>query len=662
MRKILSSTRSLLVFILIAAMPVSYFLLEELLITLIVIATLLSLLIAFAILVKVSKNKEKKRLTRPSAGYMSTKAKVIAKTEFEKNICSVTFAFDYQGKNVETKVIIEGCKKQIDTYLREGNNAKIFVNPADPNDVIIPQLAYKQRKQNDDGLFWRLFEGFFKYIVPLGVAASIIIPLYFTFKDNFKDKFSRDEKEPDFRFESLCYFRGNTETIWELYSDETSKYRLVVKNPYSKIPIAEITQTYDKLPSNMHIMAQKDKIWVVAAERFKMPVIDAYNPYSYQREICDTVFLNMYPEIQGVPTDSYYPKTLNYYENGRASSDLKSIYDKNIISFETSEGKEYFYVFSTKRLFNNEEELYWYLCLDRYTSLNSFHRHYLFYDNNKDTSHLYKSTGASVLFNKYPIDKHWDDPYFNPYLRGNLTQMINTPFNKASIIFEKGNVVCVKHINRNNTDVISVFENEKLLADIDLSKCANYKLLNGANDVFTLQKHDTLFFRSKHLGEIHFHLSTGKTRYSAEELLPFQPRKRMFHLKYDASHENNELYVFNMNLTSDNANRIDVAQRLKNAQIVYQNDDIALLAFQTSKKDVFEYNFVCVHYNGKTLYNLTGDDIARVKSVLISPESYLQNHLTINLAGNYLVMVFDDWGVICFHAISGKKLWFSGVD
>jgi len=658
MNKILPLTRKLIVFAILVAIPTGYFLINELQGRLVLSALLILLLLGFALIVKRSNSKEKRKLTRPLAGYISTKAKVILVSKFGKNMHALTFSFDYQGKTIETRVIIEGYRKQIETYLRKGNNAKIFVNPDNPVQIVIPQLSFKNKsKKSEESLFWRLFEGFFKYILPVGIAAAIIIPLYFSLKDNLNDVFNRGKKAPDFRFESLCYFKGNTETVWELYSDEASKYKLIVKNPMTNKVYKEIEQKHDVFPEYLHVFASNNKIWVVGAEKGKKPIIDAYNPNSLTREICDTIFTKMFPQIEGKITDSYYPNFLRYYVNGRISGNLVSKDDYRVLSFKTTHDKTFFYVFETGTLFDNEDDLYWYLCLDKYNHLNPSNYYYLYYSEKPEDAQLYKSKRNFARDNTAPVDINEEGYNNNLFRSGDFQLVANLSFSMASIVYADKDLVCIKHRNNKKKYIISIYNENKLVSDIDMSKCRNYYYLVEPEQVLTIRKGDTLLFRSKYLGTISFDLQSKKTDYIPDELYKNAQRKRIFSTKYDLEHENNELYVTETGFIPIKSSRLLSETRLKNAGIAYQDDNIALVYFKTISNDALVYHIIGVDYKGNILYTLDENDILQLNGFSLSQNDYFEEHLITLKTGNDLVLVFNEVGVIRINAKTGKTVY-----
>jgi len=502
------------------------------------------------------------------------------------------------------------------------------------------------------------------------------------------DKFDIDSKKYD--LSGICYVPGNPETIWECYFipssfDDTQKgaYKIIVKNARTGEEIKTIKETFDKAEHSFEIVYSNNRVWILGYDLDKPPVIEAYNPSTYDKILDIETIKSQYPELKQGIIDGQF-----FYDTKAHDSQLsifKDIPKHEIVEMVGADGNKRYYNIGKAELYSDKNELYWNYGIsnNRMAENSGDYIYYLVYRNDRNKSYLYRWKPKSKNAIISSSDPHQIDSLLNNGFIDIELEKTNyiEAFEKAKIVFQDSMLICVlhtTHLSGETIHQITCLNNSgENIGDIHLSMFTKYHL-QQIDELFisAYRKDNIVTFRVEGLGEVSLDLINKTIQFNNDV------HSYPFILVETSNYSQKYLYVnlascidlqyasfgqedkFFKQLREKNVLKHLIPETvLMYPGILYQNESLAIIYYYKPKSNNGnECEILCVDKQGNVLHKIPQTQWPhnnKIKEEIngYHGTNYLEDNLSATMSGSSLVVIFKRLGAICIDIKTKKVLW-----
>jgi hypothetical protein len=339
MKKISRSTRTSIIFLLLTASVSSFFIIENDTASVSSVILFFALFLGFIIYLNTLKSRKHRQNDKIVAGTEKVLAKILAVKKVNLSVFVIQFLINLPTQKYISGLVVRTFDSEEINKYQAGKSIYVYINPKDPNDIIIP-LAKKEiikpiGKRSFGGALITIIIIFSSVVVPIGIP--VIIGL-------------TDTSDREFQDEAFICANDNGGMIWEVRVKQYDKIYIKIYDPVNQEKEKSIKETRDDDDEGymyLFLCQQKNKVFVVGTGT--SPVIYIYDAVSYEKlmdikqfEQSNSFLIGGIAEIQR-----------KHYN--------KKIIEENIIEITTKDGNKYIYNITGDKFYNSEWELSLYL-------------------------------------------------------------------------------------------------------------------------------------------------------------------------------------------------------------------------------------------------------------------------------------------------------------
>ncbi len=251
---------------------------------------------------------------------------------------------------------VEEKLKNFEYYVE--NQIEIWINPNNPDEFYIPVISETIKETNK---FQRKIKKRI-YLTFIGILVPVFILNGFLFRKEIKEVKDfllgkpSSSKNQTYDFESLCYVHNGIHQVWELHAENKQDYKIKIKSPFAHIMLHEISEEVWGAYQTFDILKIDSNVWVIASDKNKAPVLNAYDIYTYEKVYTiDSLLAKMSITIEQIKKSSH-PAFLLGYKHNKLDIYFNSRRAYNVLAFDTYDKKEHFFVLDSLKLYNSKEE------------------------------------------------------------------------------------------------------------------------------------------------------------------------------------------------------------------------------------------------------------------------------------------------------------------
>ena len=335
MNRVSNISKVLLIILLLLICIYAFCFLQNKTIAYLILSLSMTVLIIFMIYLIFGKNIKNKRNEKITQQTCKVTARILAVKTDSPGIIILQLLISLPTKDYVTSLIISKSSENQEIHYRAGQEINVFINPKNPNDIILPDTRKEITEQKK--LVWKniLMGTLSLFPIVLLVVGMPVWLIYFN--------------KPDKKFQDIFYIQLNNkqENIWELQFQPPKKLFIKIYDPVSKKKIKTIEDEKDKKMDHymdFFFSRQEQKVFIIG--KGDSPVIDIYDAVTFEK-LSDIKKFEQSNVIldKGIASVQYE----NPYFN-RLNKD-------DVIEITTNDGNKYFYNIPNNKFYYSENEL-----------------------------------------------------------------------------------------------------------------------------------------------------------------------------------------------------------------------------------------------------------------------------------------------------------------
>lgn len=276
-----------------------------------------------------SKQTRRNQVKKIIASTERVSAKALSVKRLGENSVIIQFLIKNPEKDYIASLVILDADEEQQNKFETGKNTFIYVNPANPYDIVIPE-AVKQKAQKSKNVWKTAF-----WLLPILLAVGL--PIYFSVTDNSQDE-----------FHDIGYIWDNKGqgNIWEVRFSDPNKIIITVYDPVLDEKLETIKDKKDNEYdgyADLFICQQHQKVYIIG--KGNSPTIDIFDASTFEK-------------LSDIKS---FEQTNHFLSNGIASISIntnnKRLITEEVIEITTVDGKICYYNIPQNEFYYSEPEL-----------------------------------------------------------------------------------------------------------------------------------------------------------------------------------------------------------------------------------------------------------------------------------------------------------------